>query len=349
MIPDRKTAVRAVLAASMAALLVGPVGAIQAHSPNPTLGTTLFEQDQELTYHWRAGSSPPSAFRTAINAAANDANTTRRSKAPTFVYASDGKSPIGYGAGATCGPNGIACFSRDAPNGFTMWFRQQGYVFDWGSLKWCQSYDKPPNGCYDVENIALDEFGHVQILGHHVNKADQSDYLDSVVQTYSRTKPNDGWDAHALGRCDVATLQMKYDVTNSSTKLSTCLDLATTLALTPSAATIPYGTNVTLTATFRIADQSGYGRLRNNGLSNRIISWQRRAAGTTTWTTVGEMTAAGTGTYTVTVALKAATEFRAIYKATTAEGLRKAESPTVKVSVSGTCTGSTCPLSAPER
>ena len=100
-----------------------------------------------------------------------------------------GANPIGYGVGATCGVNGLACFTRDAPSGFTMWLREQGHVFDWGTLKWCQTYATAPNGCYDAETIALDEFGHVDGLGHHVNKDDDSDYLDAVVQTYSRTKP----------------------------------------------------------------------------------------------------------------------------------------------------------------
>ena len=81
-----------------------------------------------------------------------------------------------------------------------MWLREQGHVFDWGTLKWCQTYTNPPNGCYDAENISLDEFGHVDGLGHHVNKDDGSDYLDAVVQTYSRTKPNTGWNVHAFGR-----------------------------------------------------------------------------------------------------------------------------------------------------
>ena len=41
--------------------------------------------------------------------------------AATFTYASDGASQIGYGTG-TCGVNGIACFTRSAPNSFTRSF-----------------------------------------------------------------------------------------------------------------------------------------------------------------------------------------------------------------------------------
>ena len=153
-----------------------------AHSPDPALGGDPFPQDARLLYYWRSGAAPPAAMRTAINAAADDVKATRASRAATFVVDVNGPNPIGYGTG-TCGVNGLACFTRNAPNGFTMWFREQGRVFDWGTLKWCQMVADPPNGCYDVETIALDEFGHVEGLGHHVNYADDSDYTDAVVQT----------------------------------------------------------------------------------------------------------------------------------------------------------------------
>ena len=69
------------------------------------------------------------------------------------------------------------------------------------------------------------------VLDHHVNYADQRDYEDAVVQTFSRTKPNDGYDQHAFGRCDVATLQREYDVVDSIAKYSTCLDIDTVLTI----------------------------------------------------------------------------------------------------------------------
>ena len=106
-----------------------------------------------------------------------------------------------------------------------MWLREHGRVFDWGTLRWCQMYASPPNGCYDAETIALDEFGHIQGLDHHVNHSDDRDYLDAVVQTFSRTQPSSGWNMHVYGRCDVATLQLRYDVASWTTPYSTCLDL----------------------------------------------------------------------------------------------------------------------------
>ncbi len=222
-------------------------------------------------------------------------------RAALFAYDSSGANPIGYGVGATCGVNGLACFTRDAPNGFTMWLREQGHVFDWGTLKWCQTYTTPPSGCYDAETIALDEFGHVEGLGHHANYSDDSDYGDAVVQTYSRTKPNSGYNMHVFGRCDAATLQKLYDMTSWTAKYSTCLDLATVLTIAASPTSIVVGSSVTLTATLRVVDDDAYLRLGNNPVSGRSVTLQRRPPGATTWTTVGTMAAGpSAGTYVLT-------------------------------------------------
>ena len=202
----------ATLALSVLAMTGMTTGTAGAHAPDPFLSGGPFGQDQVLSFRWRTGSEPPAAIKTAIRAAADAVTETKASRAATFPYIAGGDSPIGYGAGATCGPNGIACFTRTVPTGFTMWLRAHGHVFDWGTLKWCQMYTTPPNGCFDAQTIALDEFGHVEGLGHHLNHDDDSDYLDAVVQTVSRTKPNVGWDEHVLGRCDVARLQLEYDM-----------------------------------------------------------------------------------------------------------------------------------------
>jgi hypothetical protein len=317
-----------------------PIG---AHSPDPLLGGGPFDQDEVLEYRWRTGSVPPAAIRTAINDAAADVGATRASRAATFAYAADGASPIGYGTG-TCGVNGIACFTRTAPDDFTMWLREHGRVFDWGTLKWCQMYTNPPNGCYDAETIALDEFGHIEGLGHHVNYSDDRDYTDAVVQTLSRTKPKDGWNMHVLGVCDVASLQILYDIPGASSTYSTCLDVVTVLDVTANDTSVPYGTTVTLTARLRVATDTEYGRLSGNPVSKRIVRLQSRPPGGSTWTTVATMTASSpTGSYVTPVRLRASTEFRAVYTAPSTEGLRSDTSPTVRVTV-GACTG-TCPQS----
>src|SRR6187551_2358829 len=280
------------LATATAVLLAASsvlVGGAAAHGPDPALSGGGFGQNQVLRFHWRAGSEPPVVNKDAIKAAANDANDTRASKAATFDFDGSGPSLIGYGAGATCGVNGLACFTRDVPDDFTMWFREQGHVFDWGTMKWCEAYTSPPNGCYDAENVALDEFGHVEGLGHHDNYDSDSDYGDAVVQTYSRTKPSSGYNKHVFGRCDVARLQIIYDLVSASNKYSTCLDLSTVLTIAASPTQIAIGGSTTLTATLKVVDADAYGRLGGNAVSGRTVTLQRRAAGTTTWVSVGTM------------------------------------------------------------
>ena len=322
--------------------LVAPTAG--AHSPDPVLGGGPFGQDESLQFRWRAGSEPPSAIRTAIRAAADDVTETRASRAATFVYATDGASPIGYGTG-TCGTNGIACFTRDAPDGFTMWLREHGRVYDWGSLRWCQMYTTASDGCYDAETIALDEFGHIEGLGHHLNYSDDRDYTDAVVQTVSRTKPATGWNMHVLGVCDTATLQTMYDIPGASSPYSPCLDLVTGLTLAAADTSIPYGGTATLTAVLRVAIDSDYGQLSNNPVSKRTVRLQRRPVGGTTWTTVATMTTTSpTGSYVTSLRLQSATEFRAVFSTPSSEGLRGDTSPTVRITV-GSCSGTVCPQS----
>ena len=74
------------LIATVALLLSASVsaGGATAHGPDPALSGGPFGQNQVLRFHWRAGSEPPVVIKTAIKAAANDANDTRASKAATF-------------------------------------------------------------------------------------------------------------------------------------------------------------------------------------------------------------------------------------------------------------------------
>ena len=327
---------------SLAALLLSIVamapGSVDAHGPDPTLAG-VFTDNQDLRFRWRSGSEPTAAIKTAIRTAASDANASRGSKAAIFTYDAAGSNPIGYGAGATCGVNGLACFTRNAPNGFTMWLREQGHVFDWGTLKWCQAYSSPPTGCYDAETIALDEFGHVEGLGHHVNYANNSDYGDAVVQTYSRTKPQTGWDYHTLRRCDVAALQLQYDMVSTTAKYSTCLDLATVLTLTPSTTTIASGGILTLTAGLRVAVDGDYDDISGNLVSGRTVTLQRRAAGASSWTSMGPIPpGVALGTYVTTQTPTVDMEYRAVFATPSVEGLNGDTSPIVRVAIAACST-----------
>jgi hypothetical protein len=320
-------------AAALAIALVG-TGVVTAHSPDPVF-SGRWQQNEALRYAWRSGAVPNSTrYQPAINAAAADASGSRNSQAATFSYASGSSNLIGYGPNSVCSSAGIACFGRNPPSGFVMWMREQGAVYDWGSLRWCQAYSSWPDGCYDVENIMLDEFGHVEMLDHHVNYDGAADYLDAVVQAGSRSKPNAGWDAHAFGRCDVAALQLQYDMQGWGAKYSKCLKLATTLSLTASPTAVVSGGTTTLTAALKIADAASYVRLAMNPVSLRPVILQRRPAGTTTWTTVNTMPHGPvSGTYEMSVTVSSRSEFRAVFYKTSDEGLAGSTSPIVTVAV----------------
>ena len=342
MITSRGRRGRQATAVTVAAvLLLAVVGPASAHGPDPILGGSLWTQNQALEYRWRSGSEPPAAIRTAIVAAATDSNDTRASRAATFVYDSTSSNPIGYGTG-TCGVNGLACFTRSAPTGFTMWLREHGRVFDWGTLRWCQMQSSPTNGCYDAETIALDEFGHIEILGHHLNYDDDRDYTDAVVQTFSRTRPSVGWNMHEYGPCDTATLQLKYDVPQAASAYSTCLDLETVLTLSPSDTSLPYNGAVTMTAALKVATNTAYGRLSANAVSVRTVRLQRRAIGSTTWAAFTTLSPTSpTGSYAATFRLSATADFRAVFSTPSSEGLRGDTSSTVRITVAP-CTAN-CP------
>jgi hypothetical protein len=328
----------AALGGALAALLMAwAVAPAAAHGPDPILGGGLYPQNDVLDYRW-AG-SPPSAMKTAIKAGVADANATRKSKAPSFAYVSGGASTIYYGVVVPCGVNGLACMRRYPPDSFGVWFRENGHRFDWGTLRWCE-LSGSPSGCYEVENVTLDELGHVMVLDHHDNYADDRDYLDAVVQTYSRTRPSSGWNAHAFGRCDVATLQQQYDVASTTTLYSTCLNVPTTLTLAASDAVIVAGSKVSFTATLR---SDGTGRLSNNRISSRKVVLQQ--ATSTGWVDVATMSpGSAAGTYVTSVTARVATDYRALFRKPSNEGLRASSSATVGVLVVPSCLTTSCPM-----
>ena len=221
-----------------------------------------------------------------------------------------------------------------------MWLREHGRAFDWGTLRWCQM--QSANGCYDAETIALDEFGHVEILGHHLNYPNDSDYTDAVVQTVSRSRPRTGYNMHVYGPCDTARLQIVYDMPTLSSIYSSCLDLVTVLSLSFSDTSIPYGGLVAITSLLRVASDADYGRLGVNPIGTRTVRLQRRALGSTTWTNLATLTSGSpTGTYRASLRLYGSADFRATFATPASEGLRGDTSGTVRVTVAP-CTAN-CP------
>jgi hypothetical protein len=310
-----------------------------AATPDPILGGGLYAPNAALKYRWSSAGTPPSAMQAAINRGVSDANGTRLSKAPTFAYASNAGNLVYYGTSVPCGVNALACMRRDPPDWFGVWYRENGHRYDWGSLRWCEMTGSP-TGCFEAENVALHEFGHVMILDHHVNLPDGSDALDSVMQTYQPAKAKAGWNAHAYARCDVATLQQQYDVPSTTTAYSTCLDIPTTLSVTASRTSVGAGSMVTFTG---VLETDGSGRLSDNRVSSRTVVIQQRLS--SGWSDVATMTAGSSGTYTTSLNMWATRDYRALFRSPANEGLRASSSSSVTVTVTATCTSGLCPQS----
>jgi hypothetical protein len=320
-----------------AVVAVAAAGPALAHDPDPMLGGGLYDQNKVLTFQWAGG--PPANMKDAIRDAADDANGSRRSKSPTFDYDAGSVNDVYYGTDVPCGVNGLACMRRNPPGKFGVWFRENGHRFDWGTLRWCE-LSGGPDGCYQVRNVMLDELGHVLVLDHHDNFNDDSDYADAVVQTYSRTKPRAGWNAHDFGRCDVATLQQQYDVPSATALYSTCLDVPTKLSLAASRTAVVAGSMVTFTA---FLGSDGSGRLSNNAVSSRTVVLQQRLS--SGWSDVATMpSASAAGTYTWSLNAWSSRDYRALFRKPGNEGLKSSSSAAVTVTVTSGCQG-TCPLS----
>jgi hypothetical protein len=315
---------------------------VVAHGPDPLLGTTAWGQDQVVGYAWASGQVPPAWLATAIDQGAADSNASRGSRAATYTRDASAPSRIAYGGSVPCSSYGIACMNRTGvPDSFAgMWFRPHGAVLDWGTLKWCQAQFTALNGCYDARRVALDEFGHIEMLGHHVNYDDESDYTDAIVQFAGRSKPNEGWDYHVYGRCDVARLQLEYELQSSSSPVSTCLALSTALTIGTTSSYVSPGGSTKITGALEIAVSTAAKRMSGDPLSSRSIQLQRREPGGTVWTAVGTMaTATGAGNYALTIRPPSSGDYRLVYDAPSSEGLKDSISSVLTITVTVICNG----------
>lgn len=319
----------------LAAAAVSPAA---AWSPDPILGGPLFKPNQAMTFRWGNAAAMPLSMRIAVALGGVDSSQSRQSKAPTYAWDSAGPNVVYYGGDVPCSTYGIACFARNAPTGFTIWFREDGHRFDFGPLRWCE-VENYPNTCPEAETVMLDELGHVDDLNHHVNLPDNSDYTDAVMQALTRGKPDPGWSVHAYERCDVSTLQALYDVLSSTTLYSTCSDIPSGLTMTASRLSAVAGTTLTFTATLM---SHGSGLLDGNAVSGRTVVLQRRSG--TSWVDVATMgSGSAAGTYVVSITAVSTTDYRALFRKPSNEGLRSSSSGTITVAVSATCV-SGCPV-----
>ena len=319
------------LATSLVTLAL-TAGQVSATAPTPADGI-VWSQNQRVSFRWHEGDVPPAWMRSAINAAANDSNDSRDAKAAVVAQSDSGASWIGY-TGDIPTTWAIGYTTKDIPSSFTMRLRPQGYPLDWGSLRWCQFYDSPPTGCYDAEMIALHEFGHVQTLDHPDDAA-VTDWTDTIMHWAPMTKAKAGGNQHTFGRCDVARLQIRYQPLTTSTPISTCLDLNSDVTLSSNVSSVASGSTVVLTARLKTVDTVVWPLLASQPLSSRTINVQRRAIGSTTWSSFGQMTPSDdNGHYTKSFSASDSYDYRVIFNSPANEGLEGDTSLVVRVTVS---------------
>jgi hypothetical protein len=323
---------RVTIAATLAVAALSMSSAdVSATPPTPADGQT-WSSNQRVTYRWKEGSEPPSWMKAAINAAADDSNDSRDAKTAVLDQSDGGDSWIAYTGDITTNW-AVGYTVRYIPSFFTMRLRPQGYPLDWGTMRWCQFYDSPPSGCYDAEMIALHEFGHAQTLDHP-DDADVTDWTDTVMHWAPKTKSKAGWNQHEFGPCDVARLQIRYEPLAPSTKISTCLDLATTLTLSVNDTQVSSGSSVTFTARLKIADGVMWPLLQSEPLASRQITLQKRAPGGSWANVTGMGSGDDNGRYLKTMTLSDTFDYRAVFSGPGNEGLDGSTSPILTVNVS---------------
>lgn len=163
---------------------------------------------------------------------------------------------------------------------------------------WCDKLSQPTSGCPDAGRAAIHEVAHI---GGYLNHNPSSYWVQTRVQGNSPLFPfydTNTWDAHTLGRCDEAALQLWYDVKSKSGPYADCLDhipdavedygLKTKLTAGPASQTVCEGQPATVTGRLEVSPAYDYGRVDGNALGGRTVTLYRNGSYYTTATaTVG--------------------------------------------------------------
>jgi hypothetical protein len=354
-----RLASRLLAAAVLGLILATPVlAAYLGDTYNPTPGGKTYGAGATITYGWHPDNPPPDWMRNAITAEINYLNDAAHmganvptlsgpvaaGKPMTVMFKYRGTDPCiefacSYGKGS----------KSDNPDGYTVYFLADAAVA--GSPSWrkyCQYNNATPSeyrsSCYDIRNITLHELGHVFGLGHFVEGLGPGASI-TVMQTQSRSSASSGWNEQDYGACDMARLQLVYDLNAASSKLSSCLTRQkTTLAFSKSATSVAYRGAVTFTATLTVtADGSGPNSSIFEGqkLSGRAVILERSTDGWATSTRYTMPAGASLGTYSMTINLTYTSQWRVRF-ATPSEGLSGVTSPASTITVAA-CHIAPCP------
>jgi len=314
--------------------------------PVPESESDTWRQDTVLGFRW--GSDAPQGWmRPAIHDAAADVSSSRGSRAARFDYDADaaGVVQLADSMSGNC-ERAIACASRDIPRYWRISLRPQGVRAGSVTTRWCQAYESPPDGCFDLRRTMLHEFGHVEGLAHPDDHGFRLPALETVMHPFSPGKGQTGWQMHDFGRCDVARLQRRYDTTTSSARYALCDRLGSRLSVAASDYSVAYRERVTITATLRVRDRDGYGETGGNFVSGREVRIQRRVPGGS-WSSYEADPGSSAGSYEVTFQPWTTYEYRAIFDQPSTEGLTGDVSDVVTVKVAPCDSG--CAEGAPLR
>lgn len=288
--------------------------------PVPESESDTWAKDRILEYRWGA-SAPPSWMRPAIQDAASDVTASRASRAARFTYdpAGAGYVQLAETMSGNC-ERAIACATRDIPNYWRIALRPHGVRAGSVTTRWCQAYDSPPEGCFDVSRTLLHEFGHVEGLAHPDDHGFRLAALETVMHPVIPGKGRAGWQLHRFGQCDAARLQRRYGRTSPGADLALCDRVETRLTIEASDSSVAYQERVTVTARLHIRDQGGYGQLGGDPLSGRNVAIQRRVPGGS-WISFDASRGDIAGEYQVTFQPWTTYEYRAVFDRPSSEGL----------------------------
>ena len=307
----------------------------------------------------------PTNLATAAHAAIGDVNDSRVARTPLYVKTSSSVATLKIYYGGTtvagiCGTtSALAC-----RNGLNIYVAKS-HAATW--VKYCQIEDV--TSCYDIGNILTHEIGHRQGLAHYpsidghagqdgIGEACDAGYFGpgaatTIMQCAQRKKGVADYTQHFYGTCDNATLQMLWGLYTSANKIPMCPGLTRrTTALTLSF--VKGASQATFTANLKLALPGTYSfwtglayqdvaiLYENSALSSRAVQLQVLSGGS--WVVLGNMTAAGSGTYTYTRNLPSVSStYRAVLPSPATDNLLTDTSSSVVVP-GAPCTIPPCPI-----
>lgn len=227
-------------------------------------------------------------------------------------------------------PNWLGCASGAGTTSWNIWIRA-----DTANYHWCQVNSSTP--CWDVQRIGIHEVAHVGGFLADLTSGSETNTIMYNPPTNSAT--------HQIKRCDEAKLQLLYDVASLAGPIADCFDHVTGHGVTGLDTTLTasyvddlacFGQSLSATGRLGIPSNSSYGVLSSNALAQRVVAFDRRPFGSSTWsvavsTTTTTSAASGSNwskAFVVSGTGNVLYEYRAHYAKQTGQGIDEAYSPT---------------------